>query len=436
LLWLARELWTRPAVLVAITLGVFCLPTGANPEAGPVVTAPDLSALVLVGVVAVQVCAGQARQWLSTGVVAAVAALGCAALLASMVATDPERSVLGLVRYVEIFVAVPLAVALSIRDRADARLVLAAFVAVGLVQCVIAVNQVLTGTGASFGGDPVRAIGTFGAYDIMTMPTVVTFALLAALAVALETTGATRRAAAVAGLFLIVPLALSLSRGAWLSAIVGVVAVVALSSMRRLLLLASVAVLVGFIAFGIARPDLGVVGARASSLVTARETGPAADSSVRDRYRLWAAAIGMWGDNPIAGVGPRNFALWRDSYAALDLSSFSEISDPVGGYRRVQLESPHNLYLLILSEQGIVGMAAFLTFLLVLSVGAFRRLRARSDDAIVRALGIFALAVQARLVVNLIWSDPGGGAGALFQAVALGLLVWFAGGAMTRAHAP
>ena len=48
-------------------------------------------------------------------------------------------------------------------------------------------------------------------------------------------------------------------------------------------------------------------------------------SSVRDRYALWDAALGMWRDHPVTGVGPKNFTDYRDTYASVGLSSGSDV---------------------------------------------------------------------------------------------------------------
>ena len=61
------------------------------------------------------------------------------------------------------------------------------------------------------------------------------------------------------------------------------------------------------------------------------------------------------GDQPLTGVGLRMFPSYRDSYAPLHLSSGSDVEDPVSGYHRQALLSPHNMYLLVLSEQGLIG---------------------------------------------------------------------------------
>ena len=66
-------------------------------------------------------------------------------------------------------------------------------------------------------------------------------------------------------------------------------------------------------------------------------------------------------DHPVTGVGLRHFPLFRDTYAPMSLSSGGDVLDATQGFRRVELLSPHNFYLLVLSELGIVGAMAFAT---------------------------------------------------------------------------
>jgi len=342
-----------------------------------------------------------------------------------MTATDVNSSLAGVVRYVQIFVAVPFAVALSLRTHRDFALAAGVLIGVGLVEGGIGVFQFLTGTGAGYGTDSVRAVGTFGAYDIMTLSTLVSYALLAALALALAGRGSLRQLGGWSTAFLLMPLALSLSRGAWIAAGAAILVVILVSGWQRVFLLLAVTTLVGIVGLGVvSTPNLGVLASRAESLASSA-TQP--DRSVRDRYDLWNAALEMWRDHPITGVGLKNFAVWRDTYAPLSLSAGSDISDAAGGFRRVELLSPHNLYLLILSEQGVVGALAFAAFILTLGALTVSRLRRARPVGLERTVGLFAAGVLVRFLVDGLSGDIGG-IGSLLTGVALGGLIWFAGG--------
>lgn len=427
---LVRAVWARPSLLVAGTLLLLCVPAGARPEEGSALGAVDVSALMLVVVVACRRLSAHGPLPIKGSVLLALAGLTGAVTAAALTATDIGLGALGWVRYMEIFVAVPLAVALALRTRTDVGIVLGAVIAIGLIEGAVGVYQFATGTGAGYGDSQIRAVGTFGSYDIMTMPSVVTISLLAALAVALGGRGRLRVVAGLCVPVLLAPLAMSLSRGSWLAAAAASFVVLAMSGWTRLLLAGVVCVLLAVVTVGLAQPDLGVVANRAGSLFSA-ERQP--DRSVRDRYDLWAAAAGMWRDHPVTGVGVKNFRLWTDTYAPLSLSSGSDISDSVGGFRRVELESPHSLYLLFLSEQGIVGLLALAAFLLILLVETVRRLGRTRVSGAERVVGLFAIGLLARYLVSAIDGDLGG-PGSVLQGLMLGVVVWFAGGARPRVY--
>ncbi|NEA01467.1 hypothetical protein G3I28_19390, partial [Streptomyces sp. SID10116] len=138
--------------------------------------------------------------------------------VAAFGASSAATGVAGAARYLQIFVLVPAAVLMLVRDAHHFRLLAWSFVGLGLWQGVIGVHQNLTGTGASYMGEDIRAVGTFGSTDVMGMATVVSYGLVCAMALAFRPHVPRQRTVAVvcAGL-LTVPLALSFSRGAWIA---------------------------------------------------------------------------------------------------------------------------------------------------------------------------------------------------------------------------
>lgn len=124
----------------------------------------------------------------------AVAATGIAVAAAG--AADPGEALAGMARYLQIFVLVPVSVLLLVRDRRDFTVVTAALVALALFEGAVGVHQYLTATGASYMGEDIRAVGTFGASDIMGMATVVAYGLVAAVAFALAPDARAGRASA------------------------------------------------------------------------------------------------------------------------------------------------------------------------------------------------------------------------------------------------
>jgi O-antigen ligase len=102
------------------------------------------------------------------------------------------------------------------------------------------------------------------------------------------------------------------------------------------------------------------------------------------RIPLWLAASSMFLDAPLLGHGPQTFVLYYRQYLDhLVLPNWVTPDPRVTSW-------PHNLFLEILAEQGIVGMLAF-GFLLYSGIGLASRLwRSRIEQT--RTLGSGALA--------------------------------------------
>ncbi|MFE2105817.1 O-antigen ligase family protein [Kitasatospora sp. NPDC059463] len=391
----------RPSLVAAATVLLVCVPTGEKDVAAAVhVTAADLASLALVALTAVHLLRGRTPA-IGRGDAVRFGAVVLAAAVATVGSTDPATSLTGFVRLTQVFVLVPAAVLCALRDRTDQRLVLGSFVAAALVQGVVGTHQFLTGTGASYTGRPIRAVGTFGALDIMAMSTVVSYGLLAALALGIAERGPDgnarlRRALFATAAFLVLPLAVSFSRGSWIATAVAA-GVLLLRADARLavrgavLAAAAAVVLVGGFGLG----GSGVT-ARLSSIGSVSE---APDQSVSDRYDLWATAGRIWQDHPVSGAGPKAFQQLRDSHAPLRLSSGSDAADATIGFQREPLLSPHNMYFLVLSEQGLVGIAAYGLLFLGLLLGCLRT---------ARGPGLAALALLTWVLVDFLYADIGG----------------------------
>lgn len=401
-----------PVVAVIVLLG---LPVAPDSRATP---ADAASGLVVLW--AVVHTARQARRPLTrtAAVVLGLPVVGIA--VAASGAATPGDALTGLARYLQLFVLVPVAVMLLVRDRRGARLVLWSLVGLALWQGTVGVYQYLTGTGASYQGAYIRAVGTFGATDVMGMATVVAFGLVVATGLALGAHGRQQRAvAAVCALALLVPLAVSFSRGAWLATAAACGAQLLMAGLRRAAKLfaavvAASVVLVGGLGIGTA-----VLQERLTSIT---KVTAAPDQSVVDRYTLWAAAADMWRGHPVTGVGLKAFPEHRDGHASLALSSGSDTEGAGRVFRRQPLLSPHNMYLLVLSEQGLLGLLTVAGSWLALLVCALRRLRraGRARDCAIAACGLLLWHV-----VDFLYSDIGGPSTVL-TAVCLGLGAWWA----------
>ncbi|MET8859305.1 O-antigen ligase family protein [Streptomyces sp. NPDC004579] len=367
-------------------------------------------------------------------------------------AADPGAGITGLTRYLQIFVLVPAAVLLLVRDRRDLRLLAWSFVALALWQGAVGVRQYVTGTGASYQGEEVRAVGTFGPTDVMGMATVVAFGVVCAVALALGSDEARRRAVAVVcALALLPPLALSFSRGAWIATAVACGAQLLLAGLRRAVRTVAVLAAAGVILVG----GLGFGSAMLQERVTSiTQVADAPDQSVTDRYTMWAAATDMWREHPLTGVGLKGFPEYRDSHASLALSSGSDIAGAGAAFHKQALLSPHNMYLLVLSEQGLVGLLALAGGWLVLLAGALRGLfrvrRAARDGAEPGPAagrtppgtdcGLVACGLLVWQLVDFVYADIGGPSTVL-TAVVFGVIGWWAlmdpsAAADTEASAP
>ncbi|MEE1942953.1 O-antigen ligase family protein [Streptomyces sp. TRM 70361] len=433
---------------VLATVALVCVPAGTEPApgaAGTGATAADAASGILVLCCALLVLRARDRP-LDRTAVAVLAVPAAAFALSAVAAHDPAAALPGLVRLLQVFVLVPAALVLVLRSHRCARLVLAALVAVALVQGAVGVHQYLTGTGASYQGENVRAVGTFGPLDVMGMSSAVSCGVVAALALGLApppgTSRRLRTAALASAAVLLVPLALSFSRGAWLSTAVAGTAVLFLAgartALRTLAVLLAVLLVVSPAAGAVLAGGAGTGGeqlARRAGSIT--EVADAPDSSVTDRYALWAASVAMWRADPVTGVGPRGFAGHRDTHASLALSSASDTAGAGRDFHRQPLLSPHNMYLLVLAEQGLAGATAVLggwAALLVLGVRRLRRIRTadpapgpdagpygdRGTDCGLAAVGLLVLHLTDFLYADI------GGPSTVLTAVAFGLAAWWA----------
>ncbi|MFD9487332.1 O-antigen ligase family protein [Streptomyces sp. NPDC059991] len=369
---------------------------------------------------------------LAAGVFAAAAA-GIAVAAAG--AGDPGEALAGMARYLQIFVLVPVSVLLLVRDRRDFTVVTAALVALALFEGAVGVHQYLTVTGASYMGEDIRAVGTFGASDIMGMATVVAYGLVAAVAFALAPDApdaragragrAQRPAALVCAGLLLLPLALSFSRGAWIATAVTCLVVLLLAGVRRALRVAVTAVALAVVVVGGAGAGTALLQERLSSIT---QVADAPDQSVTDRYTLWSAAASMWRESPLTGVGLKGFPAHRDSHAPLALSSGSDTAGAGAAFRRQPLLSPHNMYLLVLGEQGLVGVCTLVAGWAALLVCALRRLYTAAGapghhgD---RDCGLAATGLLLWLLVDFFYGDIGGPS-TILTSFALGLAAWWA----------
>lgn len=411
----------RPSLLGVLTVLLVCVPARRGDLSGGVhVTLADLASVALIGVAAFTLLVKRKRRFLP-GRVWLLVPIALAAVLATFTATDLMGSMPGLLRFLQIFVLIPLALLVVVRTTTDAWLLVGAVAVSALVQGTVGVWQAATGTGASYAGEYIRAVGTFGAQDVMAMATIVGYGWIILLGTGLATRGRARMVCLAGVAALSLPLALSLSRGTWVATLCAALVMLLLYGLRTALrtgLFVTAAAVVLVLGLGVGSDTFEE---RVTS-ITSSVSQP--DQSVDDRYSLWRTATAIWQDHPVTGVGPRGFAVHRDSYAPLELSSGSDIEDPVSGYQRQPLLSPHNMYLLVLSEQGLPGLVSFVLLLAALGVWSVKRLRrAKSEGG--KAFGMVVTGFLTWQVANFSYADIGGPP-TLVMSVMLGMALWWA----------
>ncbi|MFJ4770447.1 O-antigen ligase family protein [Streptomyces uncialis] len=449
---------SAPVLPVVALMALLALPvSGDTARSGGAAPADAMSGVLVLLAVAGAVRRAERPLSRTALVVLGLPVVGFA--VAATGAADAATGLTGLGRYLQVFVLVPAAVLLLVRDRADLRVLAWAFVGLALVQGGIGAHQYATGTGASYMGADIRAVGTFGPTDVMGMATVVSYGVICAVGLALGAapgrgtgtgtatgsaagtgtgTAARQRAVAlVCALLLLVPLALSFSRGAWIATAVACAAQLLLAGVRRAIAVCAVATAVAVVLVGGVGIGTAMLQERVDSITKVTD---APDQSVVDRYTMWAAAVGMWRERPVTGVGLKNFPAHRDGHASLALSSGSDTAGAGSGFVRQPLLSPHNMYLLVLSEQGLLGLLALAGgwgALLVLGVRRLTLVRraavrapggpsARGADC-----GLLACGLLVWQLVDFAYADIGGPSTVL-TAVALGVVAWWALGADAR----
>jgi putative inorganic carbon (hco3(-)) transporter len=112
-----------------------------------------------------------------------------------------------------------------------------------------------------------------------------------------------------------------------------------------------------------------------------------ADKNVTARQALWSAALRMWEDRPLTGVGPGRFGIEAPAYVR---------NNPLVIERPVT----HNSYLNVLAELGVLGLVAFVG-MLGSSWRLLARARRRAREALDRDGSRMATGMEASLVVAI-----------------------------------
>lgn len=153
------------------------------------------------------------------------------------------------------------------------------------------------------------------------------------------------------------------SRGSWMSVLVGAAVLPLAGGWRFVLRVWGVAV-------------LAAVAADVASGGTIQETvfGVFRDWSVAQRAALMLAGVQMFLEHPLVGVGPGGFALEVEGIGA-----------QVPGLWDLK-PTPHNAYIQVAAEAGVIGLAGLLTLLGAIFVRAVRLARAPARDSVESSL--------------------------------------------------
>ncbi len=186
-----------------------------------------------------------------------------------------------------------------------------------------------------------------------------------------------RIAMAASLLVFMTALALTTSRSAWIAAAVGVAVMIALAPRRR-------AWLVGLCLAPLIFAVL-VTGVQRQFLVHRLESVLSVEAN-EDRVAIWRAVPKMVRDHPLLGTGYGTFVNAWPLYE----------SDPALAGK----PTAHNVFLNFAAETGLLGLAAFLTFLGAGFAGLWRRIRSSRGDPQVDGLWVALFAAIVAIIVQ------------------------------------
>lgn len=122
-----------------------------------------------------------------------------------------------------------------------------------------------------------------------------------------------------------------------------------------------------------------------------------AERNILDRYHLWQHTLELIENNPLKGVGAGNWKIAFANYGGSSAPRFEE-KDKL----RVR---PHNEYLSIASELGLVGLALFLLLMLTVAYPTFRLVfSARKEQEILSCIILTGIGIG--LAVDFMFSFP------------------------------
>jgi len=111
--------------------------------------------------------------------------------------------------------------------------------------------------------------------------------------------------------------------------------------------------------------------------------GSKKQTTVQKRLFLWENTIKIIKDNPILGIGPGQ---WRIEYAKYGVDNFGEeVRSGAKHYQR-----PHNDFLWIAAETGIIGLSFFILMYLIVLLVAAKNMFDKTNKTNIRVLNLLA----------------------------------------------
>lgn len=106
---------------------------------------------------------------------------------------------------------------------------------------------------------------------------------------------------------------------------------------------------------------------------------------ISNKSNYWKYALRMFKDYPVKGVGAGNFNTLMPRYYAQD-----DFKDP--GFKNFAAYDPHNTYLGLCAETGILGLAGFMGIFMIVFLALLKRLKNFNprDDSQIICFGIIA----------------------------------------------
>jgi O-antigen ligase len=294
-------------------------------------------------------------------VIAASALLVLSALLSTLTSVDLNHSLRQTANYL-IGLALAAAVVAATERRTDLLMVAMAVVVGGAVLCGSALTSVPR-LEAHYNGTLVdnRPVGIFAEPNQLGLSAaiVLCFGIAMTIVTLRQRRTTLSMLCGITSVLALTALVLTLSRGAWIGAFVGLaVLVVLLRGARKPLLICLMTVGVVVLVVLVALPATSgspVFAERLTSIFTGER------SPYDERPAAWAGSLQQMAQRPVLGSGPAAY----HAAATQGLAQFTDVR---------QVLHAHVLYLTVGAEQGVLGLAALV---IVIGVGARAALRNR-----------------------------------------------------------